>query len=177
MSGSQDLRLPRAELRAFAEWMKQRGWVMEGTDRHNHTIWTHPSGGTYKLPGTPRAFHVQRARARVMRLEGADPAKGKRRGGRVKSRAEAQRTHARRVAAEPDPPREEAPQFDPVLEAVLAERARQRAIERDAEIQELRTACENAAKALRANPGDARTRHYFESLRHQLSDAMEGVTA
>ena len=61
----------RAEIRAFAKWMKDQGWTYERTDSLGHTIWSHPKAtDTYKLPETPSHFNVKRARGDVQRLMG-----------------------------------------------------------------------------------------------------------
>lgn len=61
----------RAEIRAFAKWLKDQGWTYERTDSIGHTIWSHPkASGTYKLPETPARFNVRRARGEVQRLMG-----------------------------------------------------------------------------------------------------------
>lgn len=61
----------RAEIRAFAKWMKDQGWVYQRTDSLGHTIWAHPKAtGHYKLPETPSHFNVKRARGDVERLLG-----------------------------------------------------------------------------------------------------------
>ena len=61
----------RAEIRAFAKWMKDQGWVYQRTDSIGHTIWAHPkASGHYKLPETPSHFNVKRARGDVERLLG-----------------------------------------------------------------------------------------------------------
>jgi hypothetical protein len=70
----------RAEIRAFAKWLRDQGWTYQYTDSLGHTIWAHPkASGMYKLPETPAHFGVQRARRDVMRLMGQKPA-GKRKG-------------------------------------------------------------------------------------------------
>jgi hypothetical protein len=78
----------RAEIRAFAKWLRDRGWTYQRTDNLGHTIWAHPkASGHYKLPETPSHFSVKRARGDVERLLGIKH-QGKRRG---KSKASAPR--------------------------------------------------------------------------------------
>lgn len=61
----------RAEIRAFAKWMKDSGWVYQRTDSIGHTIWAHPKATAhYKLPETPSHFNVKRARGDAERLLG-----------------------------------------------------------------------------------------------------------
>lgn len=80
MSTPAQPRHARAEIRNFAKWMKDQGWVYQRTDNLGHTIWAHPKAtGHYKLPETPSHFSVKRARGDVERLLGIKH-QGKRRG-------------------------------------------------------------------------------------------------
>ncbi|NYD39947.1 hypothetical protein [Nocardioides panaciterrulae] len=80
MSGAGQPRHARAEIRAFAKWLRTNGWVYESVDSSGHTIWSHPkASGQYKLPETPTHFSVQAARRDVARLLG-QRVPGKRKG-------------------------------------------------------------------------------------------------
>ncbi len=79
MSTAQRPRHARKEIRDFADWLAEQGWVFETTDASGHTIWSHPAtGARYKLPETPTHFNVRRARRDVLKLMGQRAA-GKRR--------------------------------------------------------------------------------------------------
>src|SRR5690606_13981112 len=68
----------RKEIRDFADWLDDHGWRFEDFDSDGHSLWSYPGvSERFKLPETPKRFHVQTNRARVLRLMGHD-VKGKR---------------------------------------------------------------------------------------------------
>lgn len=125
----------RAEIRAFAKWLRDRGWIYETNDSSGHTIWSHPRAtGRYKLPETPKSFNVRRARRDVARLLGEQVA-GKRSGKPKADKAPrrdftlqaAQKAAADRDAERVAQERAAAQQAARRAEQIRAARARQRA--------------------------------------------------
>ncbi len=71
MSSPAQPRHARAEIRAFAKWLRSEGWVYESQDSSGHTLWSHPKAhGQFKLPETPSHFSVRRARREALALLG-----------------------------------------------------------------------------------------------------------